>query len=368
MTMEIKKIEDLGWDDFFESKKIELKLDNFSIARVIAEYKGSYKVRSENGEFLAKITGKQIFKSKSREDYPAVGDWVIITEFNNEQAIIQSVLPRKTIIKRRFGDKNKSGEKNDVQIIATNIDVAFIVESVGRDYNVNRFERYLAIIENTGIKPVVVINKIDLISPEELNYKSSEIKSRLNGIDIIQSSIVNGQGLDNLKAYIEKGKTYCFLGSSGVGKSSLINKLLGKDNIKTGNISSYSYRGKHVTTSREMYFLKSGGIVIDNPGIREVGMADASSGVGNVFDEIEILAGKCKYSDCTHVHEPGCEVLAALKDGRLDEDRYSNYINLKEETEYFKMSELEKREKNRSFGKFVKNAKKELKNFRHKYY
>lgn len=362
------KLENLGWDEYFKSKMTELALDDFSVARVTAEHRGAYTVKNENGEFLAKIKGKQIFQAKSREDYPAVGDWVAIAELENNQAVINAVLPRKSIIKRRFGDKNKTGEKNDIQVIATNIDVAFIVESVGRDYNVNRFERYLAIIEDSAIKPAIIINKTDLITASELNSKLAEVNERIGGIDIISTSIVDNDGLDKLRNYIEKGKTYCFLGSSGVGKSSLINKLLGNDNIKTGDISSYSNRGKHITTGRAMYFLKSGGIVIDNPGIREVGMTDASEGVDILFDEITTLAEKCKFVDCTHIHEPGCEVLTALDDGRLDKDKYSNYISLKKETEYFNMSQLEKKEKNRSFGKFIKNAKNELKNSGLKYF
>lgn len=368
MNVKLEKIEDLGWDDWFESKMAKLNLDGFSVARVVAEHRGAYKVKNASGEFLAKITGKQMFNAESREDYPAVGDWVAIVELDNKQAVIHSVLPRKTIIKRKFGDRNKSGEKNSIQIIATNIDVAFIVQSVSRDFNLNRYERYFAIVKNGGIEPAIIINKKDLISREELNSKLAEIKDRFGDIDVISTSVVNNEGLDKLKNYITKEKTYCFLGSSGVGKSSLINKLLGKDAIRTENISSYSDRGRHITTSREMYFLESGGIVIDNPGIREVGMTDAGAGVNSLFNEITLFAKKCRYVDCTHTHEPGCEVLLALKDGRLDEDRYSNYISLKKETEHFDMSQLEKKEKNRSFGKFIKNAKKEFKDSGHKYF
>lgn len=368
MDAKIEKIEDLGYDMFFESNRTKLGLDNFAIARVIAEYRGAYKVKNISGEYLAKITGKQMFKALSREDYPAVGDWVAIAELGNKQAVINKILPRKTIIKRKYGDKNKTGEKNETQIIATNIDTAFIVQSFGRDYNLNRFERYFAIIKDTNITPAIIINKIDLISKEELDSKLEEIKSRMGNIDIIPTSAVSNEGLEKLKNYIKKGKTYCFLGSSGVGKSSLINMLLGKNTIKTENVSLYSNRGKHVTTNRETYFLDNGGIVIDNPGIREVGITDVSAGVDSLFDEITALAEKCKYSDCTHIHEPGCAVLVALEDGELDEERYSNYIGLKKETKYFEMSDSEKREKNRSFGKFIKRAKKELKKTGHKYF
>ena len=164
---------------------------------------------------------------------------------------------------------------------------------------------------------------------------------------------------------MEKGKTYCFLGSSGVGKSSLINKLLGENIVKTEDISSYTGKGKHTTTTREMYFLGNGAIVIDNPGMREVGMTNSSAGINSSFDEIDFLAKKCKYSDCKHINEPGCEVLSALKAGNLDQDKYSNYISLKSESEHYEMTELEKREKDKQFGKFVKNAKKEIKKYKY---
>lgn len=355
------KIEDLGYNDFFESNRVKFKLDGFSMARVIGEYKGIYKVKSVAGEYLAKITGRQVFNAQTREDYPAVGDWVAIMEIDKEKAVIRSVLPRMTIIKRRYGDKNRADEKNETQVIATNIDVAFVVESIDRDYNLNRLERYFAIAKNAEVKPAIIINKIDLITDEELDLKLAQITNRLTGADIILTSVVTNEGLDELRRYITKGKTYCFLGSSGVGKSSLINKLLGENKIRTENISSYSSRGKHTTTNREMFFLKNGGIVIDNPGMREVGLTDATEGVDGVFDEIVLLANNCKYTDCTHTHEPGCKVLASLKAGKLDEEKFSNYINLKKESKYYKMTDEEKREKNRRFGKFVKKVKKQLK-------
>jgi ribosome biogenesis GTPase len=364
MNYEIQKIknENLGYNEFFESNRSKLKLDDFSVARVIVEYRGAYKIKNETGEYLAKVTGRQIFNASSREDYPAVGDWVAITELDAERAIIHGVLPRRTMIKRKYSNKNET------QIIATNIDVAFVVESIGRDYNLNRFERYLAIANDGGVGSAIILNKIDLISKEELDLKLVQLKNRFSDIDIILTSTITDEGLNELKAHISSGKTYCFLGSSGVGKSSLINKLLGENIIKTEDISLSTGRGKHATTNREMYFLENGGIVIDNPGMREVGMTDTSAGIDSFFDEITALAQKCKYVDCTHIHEPGCEVLSALKFGKLDEGKYLNYISLKKEVHHYEMTELEKKEKDRKFGKFVKKAKKELKEYGHKDY
>jgi len=357
------KIEDFGYDSFFEASRNNLQLGDFSVARVVTELKGAYRVRNESGEYLAKVTGKQVFKALSREDYPAVGDWVAISTLDDEHAVIQGLLPRRTMIKRRHGDKNRAGERRDVQVIAANIDVAFVVESVDRDYNLNRFERYFAIARDGGVAPAIILNKIDLISPEELENRLRELKDRFPGVDMVLTSIVNDEGLDDLRGYLEPGKTYCFLGSSGVGKSSLINKLLGADSIRTGGISSYSGRGKHTTTARQMYFLQSGAIVIDNPGMREVGMTDASQGIDSFFNEVAALARACKYVNCTHTHEPGCAVIKAVESGSLDAGKYSNYVALRKEAEFYEMNDFERREKDRQFGKFIKTVKKELKNF-----
>jgi ribosome biogenesis GTPase len=334
--------------------------ENQKIARVTTEYKGAYKVKNDDGEFLAKVTGKHMFNALSREDFPAVGDFVVIDELPEDQAVIRQILARKTIIKR------KAIGKGEAQIIATNIDVAFVVESVGRDWSLNRFERYFAIARDGGIEPAIIINKIDLISKDELDKKLAEIKNRFPRTNVFAVSVASGNGFDELKKYIEKDKTYCFLGSSGVGKSSLINRLMGKNLIKTEDISLYSERGKHITTARQMYFLDDGGVVIDNPGMREVGMADAAQGIDNLFDDITRLSKMCRYKDCTHTHESGCAVLKAADSGEIDRDKYLNYLSLKKETEFYEMSELEKREKDKDFGKFIKNTKKSLKQYGHK--
>lgn len=345
-------IEDLGWDEFFEANRPELASDGFEVARVVAEHKGAYKVIGNKGEYLAKVTGKKMFSASSREDFPAVGDWVAIKEADAENAVIQKILQRRTVMKRKYNGKN------DVQIIAANIDTAFAIESVDRDFNLNRFERYFAIAKDGGIRPAIILNKTDLISEGELEEKIGQIKKRLGGIDVVVTSTLTSKGLGELEKYLKKGKTYCFLGSSGVGKSSLINRLLGEDAIKTKEIGGRSGRGTHTTTGREMYFIKNGAIVIDNPGVREVGMTDTSEGIDDFFDEISKLSENCKYADCTHSNEPGCAVLEALRSGELDEGKYANYLSLKKEAEHFEMTEFEKRTKGKQFGKFMKNTKK----------
>lgn len=361
-NLESIKIHDLGYGPFFESNRIEMGLDEFPVARVISEHKEAYTVKNEEGEYLAKVTGKQMFNAFSRENYPAVGDWVAITKLNEEQAVIQALLPRQTVMKRKYSGKSET------QIIAANIDVAFIIESVDRDFSLNRFDRYFAMAREGRILPAIILNKIDLISHEELNAKTTQIQERFINIEFIPSSVLTAEGLDQLRTHLEKGRTYCFLGSSGVGKSSLINKLLGRTATRTGDVSSYSGRGKHVTTSRQMYFLEDGGMIIDNPGMRELGMTNADTGIDTAFDEISSLAKLCKYSDCTHINEPGCSVLSALKSGNLNAGKYQNYLRLKKESAFYEMTETERRKRDRQFGKFFKKSKKDLKRLGHKNY
>ena len=360
MSDEIAKVEleDLGYDDFFDAQLKSLGLANTSVARVISEHKESYRVKHTYGEYMARITGRQMFNALTREDFPAVGDWVVITNIDEERAVIQSILQRKTKLEKKYSDKQHT------QIIATNVDVAFIVESLERDFNLNRFERFLVLANEGQIKPVIILNKIDLVSEEQLNLIAEQTKSRFEGTDIIFTSAITEQGLDGLADYITKGKTYCFIGSSGVGKSSLINKLLNNAEIKTSPVSDFTGRGMHSTTTRGMYFLGTGGIVIDNPGTREVGITDASDGIENIFDEIIALAQQCKFADCTHTHEPKCAVRQAVEDNKLDMEKYQNFIKLKSENEYNDMTGLERRRKDKKFGHFIKKKKDELKRYK----
>ena len=349
-------LEDLGYDAFFESALGSTRLSQSSSARVIAEYKETYKVKGIHGEVTAKITGKLNFRASKREDYPAVGDWVAITQLDEERAIIEAILPRKTILRKKFSDKQ------EIQVIAANLDAAFIVEAVDRDYNLNRLERYLVLAKDGAIESVIVLNKTDLIPPDELETKVRQLNKRFPDTAVITTSIATEKGTAGLATSIQKGKTYCFLGSSGVGKSSLINTLLGKNLIRTKEISLSSGRGKHSTTSRQVYILKNGGIVIDNPGMREVGIADATTGVEGVFEEIVTTAQKCRYADCTHTHEPGCAVQEAVRDKKIDDQKFAHYKKLKKETEYYAMTDYEKRQKDRKFGKIIKKALTQLKN------
>jgi ribosome biogenesis GTPase len=354
-TMGKIKLEDLGYDEFFEGG-VKADPDKiFTPARIVAEYKESYVLKGEISEFSAKVTGKMMFTSSTREDYPAVGDWVLVSFPDKGKTIIHEILPRKSVLKR------KSITKPDAQIIASNIDFAFIVQSPDRDYSLNRMERYFSIAEAGNIKPAIIMNKTDLISREHLEQKWNEMSRRFPDAAIFTTSIITGNGMDDLNDFIKKGLTYCFIGSSGVGKSSLINILIGKDIIKTGEISFRTNRGKHITTHRQLFLLKDGGLVIDNPGMREIGLIDARKGIEIVFEDISDIAKNCQFSDCSHIHEPGCAVLAAVKEGDLDGKKYSNFVKLIRENEYHSLSKLEMREKDRRFGRMVKQFKKHKK-------
>jgi len=348
-------LKDLGYNEFFQSNWKSLGLTKYPVARVVAEHREAYRVRNADGEFLAKVTGKHMFTATKREDYPAVGDWVALDLLPEDKAIIRGILPRKTILKKKYSNKQEN------QIIATNIDTAFIVESMDRDYNLNRFERFFVLAIEGNITPVMILNKIDLISKTELDSRMNDIQNRFTSVNIIATSTVTREGLDDLTNCIKTGRTYCFLGSSGVGKSSLINRLLRKDEILTREMGLVTGKGRHTTTTRQMYFIENGGLVVDNPGTREVGIADPDVGIEVVFDEMSRLSRDCRFSNCTHIHELGCAVLKAVEKGKLSDDKYANFIKLKSEAEFYKMTNVERKEKDKKFGKFIKKAKDTLK-------
>lgn len=350
-------LEDLGYNLEFESYRKNKHLDSFGVGRVISEHKERYVVRTADNEYDAEIIGNLRFTASNRSDFPAVGDWVAISEYDDSKALIHMVFPRKTIIERQA--VGKLGEK---QIIATNIDVAFIVQAVDRDFNINRIERYLAICNSSNVNPIIVLNKIDLVNDDELSELVGKIQRRVELVPILPISNASQKGLEKLREHIETGKTYCLLGSSGVGKSSLLNNLLGKQLMKTSAIGIISNRGKHVTSHRELFVLESGGILIDNPGMREVGIADVGDGLDLTFSKIIELSRDCKFKDCTHTTEVGCAVLKAVESGEIDKSSYENFLKMEREKKHFESTVAEKRKKDREFGKMMKNYKKNKKN------
>jgi ribosome biogenesis GTPase / thiamine phosphate phosphatase len=349
-------LEDLGFNDKLELFRIENQLNSFETGRVIAEHKERYIVKTVKGDFEAEITGNMRFTAQGRENFPAVGDWVALITYDPDFAIIHKLFPRYSIIKRQ-----EVGHYGDVQVIAANIDYAFIVQAVDRDFNINRMERYLTICNASKVKPVIVLSKTDLIDKARLNEISELVNSRIKNIPVIAISNETYSGYDSIKKFIEKRKTYCLLGSSGVGKSTLLNNLTGRNVMKTDAISQSTNKGKHVTSHRELVILDNGGILIDNPGMREVGIADETNGLEITFDMIFKLSQNCKFKDCTHIHESGCSVREAVEKGELDNASYENYLKMVKEKAHFEATATERRKKDKVFGKMLKNYKKDMK-------
>lgn len=350
------KLEDFGYNETIEKLRIRQNLTDFAVGRVIAEHKERYVVATKNGELDAEITGNLRFSAKGREDFPAVGDWVALILYDEEAAIIHQILPRFSVLKRQA-----SGQRSDVQIIAANIDYAFIVQAVDRDFNINRLERYLTICHASKVSPVIVLTKTDLADEQQLTEITGHIQKRIKNVPIFAVSNETRQGFESLQQFIEKGKTYCMLGSSGVGKSTLLNNLAGKNVMKTGAISHFSNRGRHVTSHRELMVLHNGGILIDNPGMREVGIADTSGGLETTFDRIVSMAEDCRFNDCTHTSEAGCAVIEAVENGEIEEGAYENYLKMEREKAHFESTVTERRKKGKNLAKVVKNYKKDKK-------
>ncbi|GAA3613541.1 ribosome small subunit-dependent GTPase A [Flavivirga amylovorans] len=349
-------LEELGYNDTLEAYRKEQNIDSFLVGRVTLEHKDRYIVKTDNNEFDAELIGNLRFTAENRYDLPAVGDWVAISEYDAGKALIHAIYPRHSIIERQA-----VGKQAQVQIIATNIDYGLIVQSVNRDFNTNRLERYLTICNASNVAPIVILSKIDLVDGVTLNTLLDTIKKRIKNVPIIAMSNQSKIGLDKIKALIHKGKTYCLLGSSGTGKSTLLNLLIGKEVMNTDAISKRIDRGKHVTTHRELIVLENGGILIDNPGMREVGITKVSEGLEMTFDGIIELSQNCKFKNCTHTNEKGCAILNALENGDIDSDSYANFQKMEKERVFFESSVEEKRKKDKDFGKMVKNIKKQRK-------
>lgn len=350
------QLEDFGYNDQLEKSRVDMRLTEFDLGRVIAEHKERYVVITTQGELDAEITGNMRFTAKSREDFPAVGDWVALIPYESGIAIIHAILPRFSIIKRQA-----VGIQGESQVIATNIDYALIIQAVDRDFNINRLERYLTICYSSNVRPVIILSKVDLLDQGQVNYLLNRIQSRIKDVPVIGLSNQTQTGYNDLKQLIEKGKTYCLLGSSGVGKSTLLNNLSGKTLMKTESISIGTNRGRHITTHRELIRLDSGGLLIDNPGMREVGITNTTGGLEMTFDQIERFAEQCRFTDCSHTNELGCNVLDALEKGKLERAVYDNYMKMQREKAHYESTVFEKHKKEKVFGKLMKNYKKDMK-------
>lgn len=346
-------LEDLGYNEKLEKFRTENGLKSFETGRVVAEHKERYIVRTNSGEFEAEITGNLRFSAQSREDFPAVGDWVSLTVYDADFAVIHHIMPRFSVIKRKA-----AGSSDEIQIIAANIDFAFLVQAVDRDFNINRLERYLTICYSAKVSPVIILIKTDLISEQRLAEIIETVGLRIKNVPVIAVSNETNTGISELKKIIEKGKTYCLLGSSGVGKSTLLNNLLGKNLMTTNTVSDFTSKGRHTTSHRELIVLENGGILIDNPGMREVGIADTSGGLETTFDKILSFAEYCKFSDCTHTTETGCSVTEAVKNGEIENEAYENYLKMEREKAHFETSLEEKKKKEKIFGKILKDYQK----------
>ena len=296
-------------------------------ARVITEHRGAYRVLGEGGERWAAITGKLRHEAQSPVDFPAVGDWVVLDANPDPQgrAVIHAILPRRTeFIRRAAGNEGKP------QVVAANVDYVFLVSSLNRDFSPRRLERYLALARESGAEPVIVLSKSDLVDPGPAVEQTAAVA---RGVAIHALSSLSGDGLDVIRGYLRDDSTGVLLGSSGVGKSTLINRLLGEERLATKPIRDTDDTGRHTTVRRELVLLPEGGILIDTPGMREIGLWEGSSGIDEAFDDIATLAAQCRFTDCHHESEPGCAVRAAVEAGSLAPDRLASYKNLREEQE-----------------------------------
>ncbi len=349
------KLHNLGFNEWFIQKLQESGKTDHRVARVTSVNKGSYLVRNEDSEVLAELAGEFIYSAESKLQYPVVGDWAFVRYHNNNTlAIIYDLFPRKTMLRRKAAGKNI-----DYQMIASNVDVAFIVQSCDSNFNLRRLERYLVMINDGHIHPVILLSKSDLVSHEELEGKVSEIRDMGIKCEIISYSVNNGSGLQQIQQVLQLGMTYCLLGSSGVGKTTLLNHLIGRDAFEVNLIREKDGRGRHTTSRRQLVVLGQGAMIIDTPGMRELGNIGVKSGIEESFSDIMKLSGNCRYKDCTHTHEVGCSVLKVVRSGRLNRAHYQDYLKLKKESEHYQLSYLEKRRKDKKFGQFIKSVKKQ---------
>jgi ribosome biogenesis GTPase len=353
-------IEALGFGKWFQDNVDPVDLERFDIARVVAVHKDSYILNNGENDVFAELIGKMLFSAASPIDFPVVGDWVLATFYDKGTfSIIHDVLPRKSLLKRKT-----PGKKIDFQLIAANIDVAFVVQSLDTNFNLRRLERYLVMVRDSNIEPIILLSKSDLLSPKDIENRVTEIHNIMPFLHVRAFSNKNEYGLKSVNDLLASRKTYCLLGSSGVGKTSLLNNLIGDAIFTTKTVRKKDGKGRHATTYRQLIKLECEAMLIDTPGMRELGNFSVETGIDETFTEIVELSEQCQFKDCSHMNEKGCAVLKALENGQIAEKRYQNYIKMKKESIYNEFSYLGKRQKDKQFGKLCKTVMKHKKNRR----
>ena len=331
--MRIGRIEvtlsDLGWNACWQRSFDELAGPELAAARVVSVLKDHYRLRTETGELLARLSGRYSFEIATRSDLPAVGDWIAMEAIGAKRAIIHRVLPRQSKISRKV-----AGCEVKEQVIVANIDTVFIVSALTHEFNVRRIERYLVLVWDSGAQPVIVLNKADLAS--DIAATTGKLEFIAPGVPTHVISAIESSGLDALQDYLTAGQTVAFIGSSGVGKSTIINRLLGGEVQPTLPVREHDDRGRHTTTSRELFTLGGGGMVIDTPGMRELQLWHVDERLGGAFDDIEQIAVECRYRDCAHKSEPGCAVRRAIDTGLLSHGRVENFFKLQAEQDFLR--------------------------------
>lgn len=316
----------LGWNESFSAHFHPFATDGFHAARVTLQHKHAYRLLTgPAGEVDGVCTGRLLHATSTRVDLPVVGDWVVIRPRRGEPvADIHAVLPRQTAFIRRA-----AGPREEAQVLAANLDTVFLVMALDGNFNIRRLERLLAITWESGATPVVVLNKLDLCA--DPGGARDSVAAQARGAEVVTISALNHIALEGLQPHLSPGRTVAVLGSSGVGKSTLVNRLLGEDRQRTGARRNDNSLGRHVTVHRELVVLPGGAMIIDTPGLREVGLWDASEGIDETFADLTALATQCRFTDCTHAGEPGCALHAALESGELDEARFAAWQKLARE-------------------------------------